>query len=84
MSGASILRVKQVVYGLASAFLVILASAFLHKGGHALAVLVQGGQVTAFSVNFISGSPHIRYTGEFSNLGRAIVSIAGPIFPILV
>lgn len=84
MVSGTVLRVGQIVYGVVAIFIVVLAYAFFHEGGHALAVLAQGGQVTVFSLNFLSGSPHIRYTGEISDMGRAIVSIAGPLVPILV
>lgn len=64
--------------------IVIFAYALLHEGGHAIAVLLQGGQVTVFNVNVFSGSPHIQFCGDLSSMGRAIVSIAGPLVPFFV
>lgn len=63
---------------------VIFSYTLLHEGGHAVAVLLQGGQVTVFNINFITSSPHIQYRGDFSDMERAIVSIAGPLVPFLV
>ncbi len=63
---------------------VILIYTVLHEGGHAIAVLIQGGSVITFDVNFLFGNPHISYSGVFTDGGRALISIAGILFPVLV
>lgn len=78
---------RKVYLGIAS-IIVIITTGFiytlLHEGGHALAALVFGAKISAFEVNFFRVSPHISYVGELSNIQKGIVSLAGPLFPLLI
>lgn len=74
---------ERVISGLLLAFIVILLYTLLHEGGHALAVSLFGGRVIHFSLDFLTGSPHIRYVGSFSRLEKAVISLAGPGLPYL-
>lgn len=62
---------------------VILFYTVVHEGGHALAVLLFGGEVTRFEVNFLFNSPHISYVGIADPMQKAVISLAGPLFPLL-
>jgi hypothetical protein len=62
---------------------IIFLYAVAHEGGHALAVILFGGEVTRFEVNFLRSSPSISYIGIVRPLQKAMVSLAGPIFPLL-
>lgn len=62
---------------------VIFFYAVIHEGGHALFVLLFGGEVTSFQVNFLIGSPRVSYMGITDPMHRAIISLAGPLFPLL-
>lgn len=56
---------------------VIYLYAILHEGGHALFVLVFGGELTEFEINFLVSKPHISYTGINDPLRQALVSLGG-------
>jgi len=56
---------------------VIYLYAILHEGGHALFVLVFGGELTEFEINFLVSNPHISYTGINDPLRQALVSLGG-------
>jgi hypothetical protein len=66
------------------AFLSIFLYTVLHEGGHALAVLLFGGEVTRFDVNYLMGAPSISYIGVTRPIHRALISLAGPVFPLLL
>ncbi|HXK97377.1 MAG: M50 family metallopeptidase [Limnochordia bacterium] len=61
---------------------VIYLYAILHEGGHALFVLVFGGELTEFEINFLVSKPHISYTGINDPLRQALVSLGGPLVPL--
>ncbi len=63
---------------------VIFLYAFLHEGGHALLVLLFGGTVTEFEVNFFMHSPHISYIGINDSMQRALISLGGPLLPLVL
>ena len=63
---------------------VIFLYAFLHEGGHALFVLLFGGTVTEFEVNFLLHSPHISYAGINDPMQRAFISLGGPVLPLIL
>ncbi|NLL49297.1 MAG: hypothetical protein GX249_12020, partial [Firmicutes bacterium] len=63
---------------------VIFLYALLHEGGHALLVLLFGGQVAEFQVNFFAHSPHVSYVGIDNPLQKAFISLAGPVFPLIL
>ena len=69
-----------IIAGLAGIFIYTL----LHEGGHAIAAVLLGARITAFDLNFITGSPHIGWQGFVTPAGRAIIAISGPLFPFLV
>ncbi len=66
------------------AFAALSVYTFLHEGGHAVAALVQGGQLTAFSINFFNLSAHAGINGNFSPAGTAWVNLGGMALPLLV
>ena len=76
--------VLRLTAGIAVALAVIFLYALAHEGGHALMVLLLGGQVTNFQVNFLRHPPQISYTGVSDPLHRALVSLAGPVLPLLL
>ena len=61
---------------------VIFLYAFLHEGGHALFVLLFGGTITKFEVNFLVHYPHISYVGITEPMQTALISLAGVIVPL--
>jgi archaellum component FlaG (FlaF/FlaG flagellin family) len=63
---------------------VIFLYAFLHEGGHALLVLLFGGTVTEFEVDFFTYSPHISYIGISNPMQRAFISLGGPLLPLIL
>ncbi|HBN96463.1 MAG TPA: hypothetical protein DDZ66_09180, partial [Firmicutes bacterium] len=63
---------------------VIFLYAFLHEGGHALLVLLFGGTVTEFEVDFFTYSPHISYVGISNPMQRAFISLGGPLLPLIL
>ena len=63
---------------------VIFLYAILHEGGHALFVLLFGGEVTEFEVNFLTSKPHISYTGIDDPMKRALISLGGPLMPLVL
>lgn len=63
---------------------VILLYVFVHEGGHALLVLFFGGTVTEFEVNFLMSSPHVRYVGTGDPMQRAMISLGGPLLPLVL
>ncbi len=63
---------------------VIFIYAFVHEGGHALLVLLLGGTVTEFEVNFLMHSPHISYAGINEPMQRAFISLGGPVLPLVL
>jgi len=67
-----------------AALAVIFVYAFLHEGGHALAAVLAGARVTAFDLNFITGSPHVSWQGIVSPAWRAFIAISGPLLPYIV
>jgi hypothetical protein len=75
---------KKALLLLFSAVFVLFLYTFLHEGGHALAAVLFGGQISAFSVNFLDFSAHVSFQGEFTTAQRAVVSIAGISLPFLV
>ena len=56
---------------------------FLHESGHALLGLLFGGKLTAFSINFWDLSAHAGLSGEFTDLQRSLISLAGVSLPLL-
>lgn len=76
--------VLRLTAGIAVALAVIFLYALAREGGHALMVLLLGGQVTNFQVNFLRHPPQISYTGVSDPLHRALVSLAGPVLPLLL
>lgn len=58
--------------------------ALVHEGGHALMVLLFGGTVIEFQVNFFTHSPHVSYVGISDPLQKALISLAGPILPLIL
>jgi len=72
--------ISSVVAGLA----VILIYTLLHEGGHAIAALLVGARITAFDVNFVTGSPHVAWEGFVKPAGRAFIAVSGPVFPVIV
>jgi hypothetical protein len=55
---------------------------FLHEGGHALAVVVQDGQLTEFDLNPLNA--HVNFYGNLTPSGRAVMNISGASLPLLV
>jgi hypothetical protein len=60
-----------------------LAYTFLHEGGHALAILISGGTVTEFNLNFFDLSAHVGHAGDFTRAQTLTVNLAGVSLPIL-
>lgn len=77
-------KVKLVLGLLAVVMGTIFSYVLLHEGGHALAVIWFGGKLTVFELNFLTSSPHISYTHNFSAIQRAIVAISGPLLPYVI
>jgi hypothetical protein len=63
---------------------VILLYALAHEGGHALVALFFGGTITEFEVNFFRHSPHISYAGVGDPLHKALISLGGPVLPLVL
>ena len=63
---------------------VIFIYTLLHEGGHAIAALLLGARITAFDLNFITGSPHVGWEGFVKPAGRAFIAVSGPVFPVIV
>lgn len=63
--------------------LVVSLYTLLHEGGHALAGVLFGGRLTAFSVNFFDLSAHASLDGAFTTFQRAAISAAGVGLPLL-
>ena len=76
--------IKSVLRALAVALGVIFFYAVVHEGGHALLVLLFGGTVTEFEVNFLVHSPHVSYIGINDPMQRALISLGGPVLPLLL
>lgn len=62
----------------------LLIYTLLHEGAHGVSAVIFGGKLTNFNINFLSGSPHISYTGDLALWKKAIVSIAGPMVPFII
>ena len=60
-------QLKPVFVVISASFVVIWLYAFLHEGGHALAVWLLGGRILSFDINFITGNPSVSYRGERSH-----------------
>jgi hypothetical protein len=67
---------------LVALFAVVLYT-FLHEGGHALAALLSGGTLTAFSINFLDLSAHVSYTGALTRAQTIVNNAAGAALPLL-
>lgn len=65
-------------------FAAILIYTLVHEGGHAIAALLVGARITAFDVNFVTGSPHVAWEGFVKPAGRAFIAVSGPVFPVIV
>lgn len=63
---------------------VSLLYALVHEGGHALLVLLFGGTVTEFQANFFRHTPHVSYIGVSDSMHRALISLGGPVLPLLL
>lgn len=63
-------------------FLIINFYTFLHEGGHALMAWGFGAKVTTFDISIL-GNPHVKYSGDLTDLQRAAISLAGPLLPLL-
>lgn len=74
----------KILGGISAGLAVIFIYTLLHEGGHAIAVLLLGARVTAFDLNFITGSPHVGWEGLVTPAGRAFIAVSGPVFPVLV
>lgn len=83
-SGIGGREVIRVLVWLGIALGVIFFYAFVHEGSHALMALAFGGKITAFEINFFRNSPHISYVGVSDPLQRALISLAGPVLPLLL
>lgn len=57
---------------------------FLHEGGHALASMLQGGRMTAFSINFFTLNAYVGLDDQLSGLGRAAMNISGMALPVVL
>lgn len=56
----------------------------LHEGAHGIFAVILGGRLTTFNVNFLSGVPRIRYTGDLALWKKAIIALAGPMVPFII
>ncbi|MEE4178280.1 MAG: M50 family metallopeptidase [Bacteroides sp.] len=77
-------RMVNVLLLLFLALMIIQVYTFIHEWAHALMVQIFGGQVNQFDVNLFGGSPHVKFSGDFTSTQRALIAIAGPILPVLL
>lgn len=77
-------KLVNVLVNLSIAIGVIFVYTLIHEGAHAFFVIIFGGDLIEFDINFLTSRPHINYAAEFSNWKSAIVSIAGPVIPFFV
>jgi hypothetical protein len=77
-------KISKIIYLVLISLFVILLYTFIHESGHALAVILQGGTVLTFDINYLFSHPHISYTGLTTDSSRALVSISGLLFPYLI
>lgn len=54
-----------------------IASGIVHELGHALVVLSLAGKITKFQPFLLIGAPHIAYTGSFTTIQKAVISMSG-------
>ena len=73
-----------IIFLLILLFAIVQVYTLVHEGAHALTAMVFGGEVTKIDVNLFGGNPHVSYSGNFSSLQRALISIAGPVVPVLL
>ena len=57
---------------------------FLHEGAHAIFAVIFGGRLDNFNINFLSGVPSARYTGDLALWKKAIIALAGPMVPFII
>ena len=77
-------RLTRILVGLIVPLGVVFLYALVHEGGHALVVLLFGGSVTRFQVNFFTSAPQISYMGINDPMKRALISLGGPVLPLLL
>jgi len=75
---------KKVIAIVIISFVIVFIYTFFHEAGHALAAILSGGRITSFDVNFLTGNPHIRYSGVTRIGAQAFIAIAGPLFPFVL
>jgi len=63
---------------------ILILYTFLHEGGHAIFAVIFGGRLSSFNINFLSGIPSIRYTGDLALWKKAIIALAGPMVPFII
>lgn len=57
---------------------------FLHESGHALVGVLAGGNISAFSVNFLDLSAHVGLSGNLTPAQTIFNNLAGVSLPLLV
>lgn len=57
---------------------------FLHEGGHALAGVLAGAELTGFNINFLDFSAHVSLAGELTQAEKAVNAVAGVGLPLSV
>jgi hypothetical protein len=62
----------------------IVAYAFLHELGHALAGLLSGGRLAEFNLSFLGFGPHVSLSGDFSRPQQILINLSGVALPLLV
>lgn len=78
------LRFISILLILFSFFFIIYIYTFFHEAGHALIGLSFGQKLTNFDINIFNFNPHISMMGEITAPQRAIRSIAGSVFPLII
>lgn len=69
---------------LAGVFWVMILYTFLHEGGHALAIMLGGGTLDSFSMDFITFTAHVSNSGLVQPPWNIINTAAGALLPVLV
>ncbi len=69
---------------LAGAFWILILYTFLHEGGHALAIMLGGGTLDSFSMDFITFTAHVSSSGLLLRPWSVINTAAGALLPLLV
>ncbi|HSM24231.1 MAG TPA: M50 family metallopeptidase [Anaerolineaceae bacterium] len=78
------LRLISIFLILFSFFFIIYVYTFFHEAGHAIVGLSFGQKLTNFDINIFNFQPHVSMSGELSSYQRAVRSIAGSIFPLII